>query len=182
MSTKTRLRGFASASAYEEAVISHVRAALDQKVSLLIDLGERLPAPEDMAEAMTAALPDATAPHPYAQLGPFYSSSGVTRLLRIRSKQALDDRRRRRTVLAAKTAEGIWVYPSFQFDVRQHQIHQALVPVLSALKDAPRWGAALWLSTPHPELGDRLPRDAAKASAELVVRLARQYVQAVTAE
>lgn len=182
MSTKIRLRGFESATAYEEAVISHVRTALDQKVSLLIDLGERLPTPEEMAEVMTAALPDAAAPHPYAQLGPFYSSSGVTRLLRIPSKQALDDRRKRGTVLGAKTAEGTWVYPSFQFDIKKHQVRRPLVPVLSALKDAPRWGAALWLSTPHPDLGDQLPRDAAKANTELVARLARQYVQAVTAE
>jgi hypothetical protein len=162
--------------------MSHVRAALDAKVSLLVDLGEHLPDPEEMAEAMAAGLPDAATPHPYAELGPFYSSKGVMRLLRIRSKQALDDRRRRGTVLGAKTAEDAWVYPSFQFDVRRHQVRQSLVPVLAALKDAPRWGAALWLSTPHPELGEHLPREAANAHTDLVARLAQQYVHAVTAE
>lgn len=49
-------------------------------------------------------------------LGPFYRTSQVTRVLGGISRQALDERRRRKTILAMKTKDGDWVYPTFQFD------------------------------------------------------------------
>jgi hypothetical protein len=48
-------------------------------------------------------------------VGPFYTSAEVAWLLGGVSRQALADRRQRRTILATKTADGVFVYPTFQF-------------------------------------------------------------------
>lgn len=61
------------------------------------------------------------------------------RVLGIPTKQALGDRRKRGTLLAARTSDGVWVYPAFQFDIAARQVRRDLVPLLSALKAAPRW-------------------------------------------
>lgn len=118
----------------------------------------------------------------YAELlGPFYSSAGVMRLLKIPTKQALADRRGLGTVLAAQTDDGAWVYPSFQFDKVHARVRRELVPVLAALKDAPRWGAALWLVTEHPDLDGQAPLSVAQGeNVARVAELAGQYTTAVT--
>jgi hypothetical protein len=183
MSTDFQLRGFATAAAYEDAVLDGVRVVLDLRLSSLLETGALLPEPSDLAEAMAAGIPDVAPTHPYARLlGPFYSSGGVMRFLKVPTKQALSDRRHRGTVLAAQTDDGTWVYPSFQFDPKRARVHRALVPVLSALRGAPRWGAALWLTTGHPDLADRTPLAATLAGddADTVVELAGQYAAAVT--
>lgn len=117
------------------------------------------------------------------RLGPFYSSAGVMRLLKIPTKQALDDRRRRGTILAAQTADDVWVHPSFQFDPTAHSVRRELAPVLAALKNAPRGGAGLWLVTPHPELQLQAPAAACvdPTLRDLAVTLATQYSTAVAA-
>lgn len=175
--------GAFNAADYEVAVLAEVKVRLHKKINEMRASGLPLPAPAEVAESMASAIPSAPVRHPYADvLGPFYSSAGVIRMLGI-SKQALDDRRRRGTILAARTAEGVWVYPSFQFDLPNHRVRPSLTPVLSALHEAPRWGAALWLVTPHPELGGQSPLDAVEVGkAQSVVVLAQQYVAAVTAE
>ena len=48
--------------------------------------------------------------------GPFYSTAGLARVLGGVSRQAIEERRRRRTVLALRTADDAWVYPAFQLD------------------------------------------------------------------
>lgn len=169
---------------YQDEVIASLRPRLSLIVSRMTEAGADLPAPEELAEVMAAAVPDATALSEYDKLiGPFYSSAGVMRLLGIPTKQALADRRRRGTLLAARTTDGVWVYPAFQFDVKTHSVRRSLVPVLTNLKGAPRWGAALWLVTDHDELGGRSPLKAAASSKDqnLVCTLAAQYAQAVAA-
>jgi hypothetical protein len=178
------LHGCASADEYGDAVLSQVRSLLEERLARLLDAGQSLPAPEDLARSMAAGIPDAGAAPGYPDLlGPFYSSSGVARLLGIPTKQALDDRRRRGTVLAARTADGMWVYPAFQFDPVTRRVRAGLVPVLAALKTAPRWGAALWLRTPHPDLEDRAPEEVAEDAPrrDFVVGLAAGYAQAISA-
>jgi hypothetical protein len=105
------------------------------------------------------------------------------RLLGIRTKQALDDRRRRGTILAARTADGVWAYPSFQFDVTARRVRPALAPVLVALKGAPRWGAALWLVTARDDLDGSSPEVAVdgEGARDRVVQLAQQYATAIAA-
>lgn len=184
-SSTLNLAGYGTEAEYEQEVLNSLRRHLDVIVPRLARSGGPLPTPADLANAMAAAVPDATTRSEYdAMLGPFYSSAGVMRLLGIPSKQALADRRKRGTILAARTSDDVWVYPAFQFDAPARALRCSLVPVLTALKTAPRWGAALWLVTAHDELAGRSPLEAAARSRkdrELVVRLASEYVQAVTA-
>jgi hypothetical protein len=169
-------------SGYTDQVMGDLRALLDLRIANLVDAGLPLPDPNALVAAMAAGIPDVPAEHPFAAaLGPSYSSASVMRLLRIPSKQALDDRRRRWTVLAAKTDEGRWVYPAFQFDAEHARVHPGLAPVLRGLRGAPRWGAALWLVTGHPELDGQPPRQAAElgtADPQLLTRLAEHYAAA----
>jgi hypothetical protein len=172
--------GVADAATYEALVLDRVRSTLEEHLEKLLSAGSPLPDPGVLADAMTAGIPDSSGASEYERLcGPFYSSTGVMRLLGIRTKQALDDRRRRGTVLAARTADRVWVYPAFQFDIARRRVKSDLVPVIGALKHAPRWGALLWLVTPQPRLGDRSPVDAASGhEAERVVNLAQDYANA----
>ena len=141
--------------------MEQVRSILEERLEQLLQSGQDLPDPRLLVRAMAAGIPDVAGPASYADVvGPFYSSSGVMRLLNIPTKQALDDRRRRGTVLSARTADEVWVYPAFQFDPEQHRVRTNLAPVLAALKRAPRWGAALWLVTEHPELEGQAPERA----------------------
>ena len=184
MVNSAQLSGYKTARAYEDAVLTHVRSELEAHLARLLESGDALPRPDELASAMSAALPDARVEHPFAALGPYYSSRGVMRVLRIDTKQALDDRRRRGTVLGAKTSQGTWVYPAFQFDLPKHRVRTSMVEVLAQLKDAPRWGAVLWLRTPHPDLDGAEPIDAlgVASSRDRVVALAREYVHAVAGE
>ena len=172
--------GVADAATYEARVLDRVRSTLEEHLERLLSAGSPLPDPDELADAMTAAIPDSSEASEYERLcGPFYSSTGVMRLLGIRTKQALDDRRRRGTILAARTADRVWVYPAFQFDVARRRVKSDLVPVIGALKSVPRWGALLWLVTPQPSLGDRSPVDAASGDgAEHVVNLAQVHADA----
>ena len=177
------LRGFGSAADYEDCVIASLRPRLDHLVLRWVEAGQPLPDRDELAAVLTSAVPDAIPHSEYDRLlGPFYSSRGVMRLLNIPTRQALSDRRSRGTVLAASTSDDVWVYPAFQFDTRARGVRRELVPLLSALKPAPRWGAALWLVTPHPELGGVAPIDrAGDVDAAFVARLAAQYADAVSA-
>ena len=175
-------RGVPDAAAYEDLVLDRVRSSLEEHLRRLLASGSPLPDPVDLADAITAGIPDVAGPSEYERLcGPFYSSAGVMRLLGMRTKQALDDRRRRGTILAARTVDQVWVYPAFQFDITQHRVRSELAPVIGALKSAPRWGALLWLVTPQSTLDDHSPRDAVSGDhAERVGDLARDYALAAT--
>jgi hypothetical protein len=177
--------GFDVVSDYEDRVIQNLRPLLATHVSNLLRAGVPLPDASELVAAMAAGIPDVAAQHPFAALlGPFHSSASVRRMLRVPSKQALDDRRRRWTLLAAKTQERVWVYPAFQFDAPHARVHLWLRPLLHALRGAPRWGAAVWLVTEHPDLDGLSPQRAAALGTEdpqFIARLAQQYRVAVTA-
>lgn len=182
MASSLHMLGYASEAEYEDAVLEKLRPLLDEAVAGLAEAGTPLPEPGVLAHTLMSALPTATTMSAYdALIGPFYSSAGVMRLLRVPSKQALADRRTRGTLLAAQTSDGAWLYPAFQFDATAHAVRPELVPVLAELKTAPRWGAALWLVTEHPDLDSHRPVDAAKASPSVrdrVCALAAEYRQA----
>lgn len=181
MTSSAQLHGDASKLAYEESVIASLRPRLDRLVTQWAESGRPLPDPDDLAETLTSAVPGAVTHSDYDRLlGPFYSSAGVMRVLGIPTKQALGDRRKRGTLLAARTSDGVWVYPAFQFDIAARQVRRDLVPLLSALKAAPRWGAALWLVTAHPELAGKSPMASlGQGRDDLIARLAAQYANAV---
>ena len=169
--------------AYEESVIESLRPKLELLISQLLESGAPLPDPEAVAETMAASVPASAARSEYDRLlGPFYSSAGVMRLLGIPTKQALADRRRRGTVLAARTSDGVWVYPEFQFDVPGRMVRPSLRPILAELKAVPRWGASLWLVTAQDELRNLSPLEAAGDPdlKQQVQFLAADYARAVT--
>lgn len=112
-----------------------------------------LGSPAEMAERMLAAVPE---PSPWSAVGPFYSTTGVRRLLGGITRQAVEDRRRRGSLVALQTAEGTWVYPAFQFDERNRPI-PAVVAAHRRLATGRigAWTAAGALLGPQPDLGGR---------------------------
>ncbi len=118
----------------------------------LADLG----APQELAERMVATLPS---PSPWDDLiGPFYGPAQVARVLGNVSRQAVADRRQRRTLLGLKTADGHWVYPLFQFD-RCNRVLAGLPELLRILAASgiDDWSLAGWLASPLRSLGGRTP-------------------------
>jgi hypothetical protein len=102
---------------------------------------------------MVATVPRRSA---WNEVGPFYSTTGVCRILGGITRQAVEDRRRRHRLIALRTADGTWVYPAFQFDAENRPI--------PAIVDAHRrlevgrigaWTAAAALLGQQPELGGR---------------------------
>ena len=113
--------------------------------------------PHEVAARMVAAVPE---PSPWNALGPFYSTTGIARLLGNVSRQAVEDRRRRHRLIALRTQDGTWLYPAFQLDDDLR-----LVP---SVVDAHRrlvggrvddWTAASILLGAQPELGGMSVRD-----------------------
>lgn len=82
-------------------------------------------------------------------VGPFYSASQVARICGGISSRALEDLRKRRAVLGLETADGVLVYPAFQFD-EQNRMIQGLSQVLQCFPVEPVYGWALagWLVSP----------------------------------
>ncbi len=118
---------------------------------------KELGSPEELAERMVATVPE---PSPWGELGPFYSTSKVTKLLGGVSRQAIADRRKRGTLLGLRTADGVWVYPAFQFD-DHHVVLNGLPEMLRILRtsEVDEWTLASWLTSPMRSLGDRSPID-----------------------
>ncbi len=86
-------------------------------------------------------------------LGPFYTVSTVSKLLGDVSRQAVANRRARRTLLGLRTADGVVVYPAFQFDE-----HNGTLPRLPDILQCFRntgvddWTLAGWLVAPSRSL------------------------------
>ncbi|WP_299056433.1 hypothetical protein [uncultured Nocardioides sp.] len=152
---------------YAEWVLSDLRATLITRFSDLSSAGVTLPAPTEMADLLSAALPVPTAeldPH-FADLAPFYNSDGASRQLGNITKQAVDSRRRSGTILAMQTGDGTWLYPAWQF-TGNGKIHAALVPALRSLRGMDRWQAGVWLVSAHPDLDGLSPRQALSDGAD----------------
>ncbi len=116
----------------------------------LADLGP----PREVAARMVATLPS---PSRWDELlGPFYGPGQVARVLGNVSRQAVADRRQRRTLLGLKTADRHWVYPLFQFD-RHNRVLAGLPALLRILGDSAvdDWSLAGWLVSPLRSLGGR---------------------------
>lgn len=132
---------------FVEAVTELLREALAQRLALYTREGHTLAEVgpvDELARRMLAAVP---APSRWDNLlGPFYDTRGVARLLGGVSRQAVADRRERRTLLGLKTTDGVLVYPVFQFDER-NEVLPGLAAVLQcfdseAVED---WTLAGWL-------------------------------------
>lgn len=112
-----------------------------------------MPKPEEVAEFGTQALP-AGVSRLAAAVGPVYTTKSVMKLLSV-TRQQVDDRRSRGTILALRTADGQWVYPAFQFE------GHAMRPPVRALLDVFRaakpdwWTVAAWMRQPRTEWGGK---------------------------
>jgi hypothetical protein len=69
------------------------------------------------------------------------------------SRQAIADRQEQRTLLGLKTADGVMVYPTFQFNDR-NQFLPELAEILQAFRgsDVDEWTQAGWLVSPSQSL------------------------------
>lgn len=108
-----------------------------------------LPSPEEVAELGTHIVPVRPS-QLAAAVGPVYTTASVMKLLDVK-RQQVDDRRRRGTILALRTADQQWVYPAFQFG------GGTIRPAVRALLDVFRsvdpdwWTVAAWMRHPRPE-------------------------------
>ena len=161
---------------------SRIQRSLDQRlreqVSRWQESGTLAPPEDEVVEALLSALPQRTEDPTLAEaLGPVYDTSGVMRILSV-TKQAVDDRRRKGSILALRTSDGMWVYPAFQFD--DGRIHPDLLPAMRALKDSPPWASALWFLTPNEHLENLSPVDYAHGG--FPVEYIQQSAQALAAD
>lgn len=142
---------------YVERVAALVSGELARRVEVLRAEGsaaEALGDADSLADRMLAAVPE---PSPWTELGPFYSTSGIARVLGDVSRQAIEDRRRRRTILALRTSDGAWVYPALQLDER-NRVVAGLADVLARFRpDGPddEWMVAAFVAAPQLALGGR---------------------------
>lgn len=109
--------------------------------------------PAELARRMLSALPE---PTPWNErIGPVYRTSAVATLLAT-SRQAVDERRRRGTLLACRTADDVWVFPAFQFEGRA--VRPELVRLLRMLgAEEDGWTIAAWLTAHQRSLDGRTP-------------------------
>ena len=100
-------------------------------------------------------------------LGPFYGPGQIAVYLGGISRQAVADRRARHTLLALKTADGVWVYPAFQFDEHGEVLKglPALLKVLASSLDD--WSLAGWLMSPFDSLDGVSPIEWLRRGEEL---------------
>ena len=111
-------------------------------------------------------------------LGPFCGTGQVAKILGGVSRQAIADRRERRTLLGLKTAEGVMVYPTFQFDDR-NQVLPGLAEILQAFRSSAvdDWTLAAWLVAPSKVLHGQSVIEWLRAGEdmEIVLKLARKF-------
>jgi hypothetical protein len=154
---------------YVERVSATVSAELGRRVDALRANGhapEQLGDADDLAARMLAAVPQ---PSPWSELGPFYSTAGIARVLGGVSRQAIEERRRRRTILALRTADGVWVYPAFQLDDR-NRVLPGLAEVLDRFRpETPEdeWMVAAFIAAAQPGLDGRSIAEHLRAGGDL---------------
>lgn len=154
---------------YVARVSARVSAELARRVDAMRSQGhspDALGSPDDLAARMLAAVPQ---PSPWSELGPYYSTAGIARVLGGISRQAVEERRRRRTILALRTADGVWVYPAFQLDDR-NRVVTGLAEVLARFQPQTtddEWMVASFLAAPQPGLDGRSVVDHLRAGGDL---------------
>ena len=90
------------------------------------------------------------------------------------TRQAIEERRRRRTVLALRTADDVWVYPAFQLDDR-NRVVRGLPQVLERFHPETRddeWMVAAFVAASQPGLDDRSIVEHLRSGGELAPVLA----------
>jgi len=132
---------------YVDETTAELRSALRQRLSIYNRQGRdwrELGTARQLSEKMLATIPE---PSRWNELiGPFYSVRQMSKLLGGISRQALADRRERRTLLGLRTADGVVVYPCFQLD-EHHHVVAGLREVLRCFRaeEVDEWTVAGWL-------------------------------------
>lgn len=127
----------------------------------------RVPTPEAIAQRQvdSASDWDRTATRAIADsalvdtIGSSWSSTKLRAELGGVSRQALNQRVRRGTLLGLPTGDGVTVYPVFQFHRRGGRVEvlPGLQPIVKALSDQSAWSVAVLLNTAAPELDGATP-------------------------
>lgn len=149
-----------------DAYTASVLRAIGERVQALVVTWEQTatPAPpeDELVNAVLGVPPLARVSSKLAdEIGPFYDTSGVMALLGGVTKQAVNARRKKGTILALRTADAKWVYPVFQF--AGNEVDRALLAAIRALGNSPAWSAALWFVTSNDDLAGMTPLNWAKA-------------------
>lgn len=140
------------AETYIREVADAVAATVREKVGVAVAAGRdphSLGSPADIAAIVATRVHEQ---HPWdAQFGPFYDTAAVRQILGV-SKQAVNERVRRRSMLAATTSDGRVVYPVFQFG--DPGVRRDVSTVVSAFRDVDvdGWAIGAWFSTPAAAL------------------------------
>lgn len=120
--------------------------------------------PDELAEDMSHLLPSREPVNEMAdQVGPeFYDTKGVRSILARRgaraiSKQAVEQRRKNRRLLALRTTDGTWIYPTWQFV--EHRVMAGLPELLAAFAGHDEWAVATWMTGKVDDLDGRRPVD-----------------------
>ncbi len=144
---------------YLDETTAEVRSALRKRLSTYRRQGRdwrELGSARQLSQKMLATIPE---PSRWDEIiGPFYSVRQMSRLLGGISRQALADRRERRTLLGLKTADGVVVYPCFQLD-EHHRVVAGLPEVLRCFRaeEVDEWTIAGWLVSSQRALDAQSP-------------------------
>lgn len=173
--------------AYREALIAQIDTIVVPGVIARLAKGAAGLAPAELARRMLSVAPVPAPTNRMAeQVGPeFLDTNGVSVMLAKPgaepvSKQAVEQRRKRRSLLALQTSDGRWIYPTWQF--RDHGVIPGLSEVLVAFDRDSRepapfstWSIGTWLTTPLDDLGGATAVQwlGAGADCEHLLKLAR---------
>jgi hypothetical protein len=141
---------------YGDALIIELDRLVVPTVLKRVREGVALPPPRELAKRMLAVAPARVLANQMAeQIGPeFYDTTGVMVVLAQPgadpiSKQAVEQRRKRRTLLALQTSDSRWIYPIWQFV--DHDVMPGLAEVVGVFGDHSMWSIGTWLTTPSVE-------------------------------
>lgn len=128
-----------------------------------------------LADRIASVLPSEPAAGAEA-IGPIFETADLTEWRGV-SKQAIDNQRRRHSILALRTSDGAWVYPEWQFD-EHGNVRKGVgesVKALSAGGMDP-WTQAVWFRGASPDLEDETAAGWLRSGKdpEAVVQLARR--------
>lgn len=135
-----------------EGWVKEVGELLDGKLHRLVEIDPAIADtdPAELAEQLVSAVPTR---HDLDRLtGPFYDTAGLTKWLDV-SRQALDDRTKKGTLLMCRLQDGTRVYPAWQFRNNRTTVpHLAeALKILRVGAESP-WTVATWLRTPLSKL------------------------------
>ncbi len=162
------------AKVFLDQVTTRIRRGLEARSSNYAEHGrslDELGSADELAARMLQAVP--TVSRWNDVLGPFYGTSQVAQMCGGISRQALADRRGRRTILGLKTTDGVVVFPAFQFDA-QNQTLRGLPEVLQCFQhvEVDDWTIAGWLVSPSRALEGRSVADWLRQGRDLKTAIA----------